>query len=156
MLSQPPRDANGLVVPHDHVEVLNEDVLIRRINPDHHIVPDGKGGRRISTKVIQQSSTPSWGMSVDHARSIDEDGIDIAQFVTTPIYVGSIAFTVAVVRGLGLQVGYDPIAAPNSNPYHCEVWGAAADPSRSFSKGQQRAILGASTWFVPINDVAIA
>jgi hypothetical protein len=155
MLSQPPRDANGQVLPHDHAEILNEDRLIRRINPIEHVVPDGNTGRRrISTKAIQPSSEPNGGMSVDHERTICEAQLNPTSFVTTPVYTGSIAFGAGVVRAInvGLRVGYDPI--PGENDFHCEVWGPDPRPNR-FSKGQQRAILAASAWFVEIQDTSI-
>jgi len=89
-------------------------------------------------------------MSVDIKKLIDSSGIDAQTYVTTPKYVGSVAFTATVARSAGLLVGYDPVP---DNPYHGEVWGSNR-PNR-FSSSQQKALLNACQWFVEIPDVEI-
>jgi hypothetical protein len=152
MLSSPPRDANGRVIPHDDPAILNDDLLIRRINPNHVVDDANLGRKRISTKAIQPSSEPNGGMSVDHERSIRESGNDPAAFVTVPPYTGSIAFAANAARTAKLRVGPDPILPPN--PYHCEVWGPDPRPNQ-FTRSQQKALLRAAAWFVAIPGVSI-
>lgn len=75
-LSEPPRDANGVVVPHDHTGIADADRIIRRIS-DEHVVSDAKapGGRRVSTLAFQSSTDGNCGMSVDLESSIVEAGL---------------------------------------------------------------------------------
>jgi hypothetical protein len=150
-LQQPQYDANGDVTPHDHNEILNEDVLIRRIDPVQHVVPDeNRGGKRISSKAFQPSSSPTGGMSVDIERLIVESGQDSKQFVTTPKFTGSVAFAVGVARSASLLVGFDPL---EDNPFHGEVWGKAR-PNR-FTGSQTTTLRNAASWYVAIDGVDI-
>jgi hypothetical protein len=89
-------------------------------------------------------------MSIDLHHKLKTAEIDPAEYVTSPKYVGSIQFAAAVPRANALLVGCEPLP---DNPYHGEVWGAEK-PNR-FSKGQQKAILSASTWLVEIAGVEI-
>lgn len=147
----PPLDEQGAVKPHDCAEIHDAHILIRRIDPSQHVVDDeNRQCMRISSKAIQPSSVPNGGMSVDlHQRLVDAD-VDPAGFVTTPKHVGSLQFEVSAARNTDLLVGCEPLA---DNPYHGEVWGAER-PNR-FSKSQQKAILSACSWLVPIDNVQI-
>jgi hypothetical protein len=143
-LTPPQRDANGNVVPHDHPEILDGDDLIRRVS-DQQIVTDARGLRRISSMAFRPADEPNGGMSIDIRKSIEEANLDVAAFVTTPKWIGSVVFKTSVARERGLQVGSDPIPG---NDHHGEVWG---NFTRAISKGVQRS----STWFVQIPGVAI-
>lgn len=87
-------------------------------------------------KVFSPSSEPNGGMSVDIERLMLADGVDPREYVTTPVFTGSVAFSAGAARALGLIVGYDPIP---TNPYRGEVW--SADRPNRFSR-QQRGIGG--------------
>jgi hypothetical protein len=143
---QPPRDANGNVVPHDHPEILNEHGVIRRVS-EEHIVDDEKcpTGRRISTMLFRASSGPNGGMSVDLQNEIEKDGHNATLYVTTPRFFGSVRLQACEYRGLGFLVGADPNP---TNEYHGEVWG-------TFTKGKQNQLLVLCDWFVPIPRVSI-
>lgn len=91
-------------------------------------------------------------MSVDVLGLIEEAGIDAEEFVTTPIYTGSIQFKVETARSTGLRVGYDPI---KDNPFHAEVWGPEGRANR-FSKSQRDALLSGASWFVELDEVQIS
>jgi hypothetical protein len=107
VLSQPQRDANGEVVPHDHPEIANEDDIIRRISEQQ--IVNVRGTRRVSSVVFQASSdSPNAGMSIDIKSSIEAAGLDPVAFVTTPRWTGSVIFKAGAARTLGLMVGYDP------------------------------------------------
>lgn len=143
-LSEPPRDANGVVVPHDHVGIADTDWIIRRIS-DEHIVADVKvpGGRRVSTLAFQGSTDGNNGMSVDLECSIVEAGLNARDFVTSPRFMGSIWFSAGFLRSESFQVGYDPLP---ENPHHGEVWG-------TFTRGRKNRLLASAKWFVAINGV---
>lgn len=149
MLSTPPLDEDGNVEPHDHPEILEADTLIRRVNPVHHVVLDeNRNCRRLSSKLMKPQGG---GMSVDHERSIVEEGKDPVAFVRTPIYVGSVRFQAAAARAVALRIGYEPV---DGNPYHCEVWGTHPRPEK-FTGSQEKALFRACGWYVPIEGVEI-
>ena len=60
----PPYDANGIVTPHDHVAILDDDVLIRGVHASQ--VPSG----RLSSAAFKSSTKcdPYFGMSVNLER----------------------------------------------------------------------------------------
>lgn len=140
-----------VVEPYDDVDILDEDLLIRRIDPRQHLVPDeNRGGLRLSTKAFCESSEGSKGMSIDLRRQIEEDGIDPRKYVTDPKYLGAVEFPARVPRERELVVGKEPLP---KNPYHGEVW--RVGNTARFSPGQKKAILAAARWLVPISDVPL-
>ena len=143
-LSSPPRNLAGQITPHDHNGIHNNDGVIRRIS-NHHIVPDGQGGKKISTMALQCSSDADGGMSVDLETQIVEDGKDARAYVSSPVWTGSIRFTAGMLRGEELLVGYDPLP---ENPYHGVVWG-------QLTRGKQRRLLSIASWFVEIQGVGL-
>lgn len=146
-LTPPPRDANGVVIPHDHEGILPSHGIIRRVS-EQQIVSDPKviGGRKISSSLLfKPSSGENGGLSVDLQRLIEEAGLDAKAFVTTPRWTGSVRLEAYQFRDEGLIVGFDPL---ESNPCHGEVWGA-------FSDSKKRKLLRLCGWFVPIPDVSI-
>ena len=139
------------MAPYDDPKIGAEDVLIRRIHPRHHIVQDSnRGFQRVSTKAFSASSSPDGGMSVDIEALIVEAGLDPRQFVTTPKYVGSVAFPAGLAREFGLLIGGSP--SPR-NPYHGEVWGSAE--AKPFASSQKKALLNGCKWYVEIPDVSL-
>ncbi len=146
-----------LITAHNDPNIANDDVLIRRINPIEHVVPDGNGGRRLSSKAISSSSKSPYGMSVDAMSLMIKAKIDVIAFVTSPKYTASVQFCVGAARSSGLFVGYDPLEKEGEtpeNPYHAEVW-SNPDPSKDFSKKQKKDILKACKWLVELDDVSI-
>jgi len=138
--------------PYDEDEISNEDIIIRRVNPNEHIVPDhNTGGERISSKLFSPSSDHNGGMSVDLLKLMDENGVNAHEFVTTPVFTGSVAFSADAARSCGLWIGFHPL---ENNPYHGEVW-RPPPPCGRFSKGQKRALMKSSTWFVELEGVTI-
>ena len=141
-----PRDSNGSVQAHDHPDVKDDHVIIRKIS-DQHVINDPKveGGRRISSAAVNASTSGSKGMSVDLEALIISAGYDPYQHVTTPKWIGSIQFTAQTLRALAYQVGQDPLP---ENPFHGEVWGA-------FTKPRQKQLLKSSKWYVEIPQVVL-
>lgn len=135
--------------PYDEDDLTNSDVVIRRIDPNEHIVPDQNTGRdRISSKAFSASSSPKGGLSIDVLKLMEKDGVDAEEFVTTPKYTGSVLLHVSEIRKEELWVGYEPV---QDNPYHGEVW---RQPSGgSFSRGVKRRLQKSASWFVPIPNV---
>jgi len=146
------------VEPYDEPAIENDDVIIRRVNRDQHVVRDEiTGTLRTSSKLFSPSSGLNGGMSVDLLKLIEADGLNVQEYVTTPVFTGSVQFAAHAVRTAGLRVGYDPIkdmpGVPD-NPYHGEVWGSPQNP-RKFTTTQKRALAKASTWFVELAGVEI-
>jgi hypothetical protein len=137
--------------PYDEDQINGEDKIIRRINPDQHVVwDDTRKCKRISTKAFSPSSKKNGGMSVDIEALILQAGKDPQEYVITPVFIGAVSFSADSARDLGLLVGYDPIP---KNEYHGEVWGRNK-PNR-FSRSQKRGLNQASEWYVQLPDVEI-
>jgi hypothetical protein len=145
-LQPPPRDDQGIVVPHDHDGIAVADGVLRRIS-DQQLVDDPKsGGRRISSMAFKASTGLNGGMSVDLQQSIEAAGLNARDYVTTPKWMGSLRFEAGCLRAEGFMVGFEPLP---DNLHHGEVWG-------KFSKPQQRRIIAMAVWFVAISGVAIS
>lgn len=137
--------------PYDENQIDASDTIIRRINPQQHVVWDeNRGCSRISSKAFSPSSGSNDGMSVDIEQLMLSDGVDPRQYVTTPVFTGSVAFSAGAARAWGLMVGYDPLW---TNPYHGEVWGGSR-PNR-FSQRQKRGLAEASRWYVELDGVDV-
>lgn len=155
VIDAPPYDSDGNVKQHNHKQILDSDQIIRRIT-HKWVKTDLDGNKYVMNYAYQPSSDPGGGMSVDHKRWIEDDGIKAEDFVTNDRWIGSILFVVGAVRnvGAGYKVGYDPIygdPAHNEpdNPYHCEVWG-------SFSKSEIKELKKLPLWFVQIPNCEIS
>lgn len=145
-LSPPPRDNFNNIEPHDHLEIDNQDFVIRRI-PAQWIIEDPKiNGKRITSVAFRPSSGNNGGMSIDLPAQITCAGIDPKAHVTTPHWIGSLILNVGDIRHLDLMVGFDPIVP--DNPFHGEVWG-------TFTKSKEKQLKNLSQWFVPIPEVSI-
>ena len=145
------------VEPYDEAEISSEDLLIRRISPIHHVIWDGNRQRnRVSSKAYSKYSDPKDGMSVDFEALIIAAGEIPQEYVTTPVYTGSVAFSAGDVRALDFIVGYEPIEdvsnAPD-NPYHGEVW--TKTPTKKFSKRQKDGLANLARGYVELPDVDI-
>lgn len=151
MLTPPPRDPNGGILPHDHQQISNDDGVIRRIS-EQWVVPDKDGNRRVSSMAFRASSGPNGGMSVDLEALIIANGVDPKGYVTSPRWTGSVIFTAGSLRAEGFWVGYDPLdeELPDqpANPYHGEVWG-------SFPKSKQRRLAQIANWYVALPGVLL-
>ncbi len=147
-LSPPPRDEHGKVMPHDHEGIASIDGLMRRIS-EQYIVTESDGRRRLSSMAFSPSSGPNGGMSVDLEAQIEEAGLSCREFLSTtsPQCVGAIRFEAGALRGVNLQVGFDP---QPSNPYHGEVWGNFTGAMKS------RILPSLASWFMEIEGVAIS
>jgi hypothetical protein len=144
-LRPPPRDTNGVVVPHDHQDIAEDDGIIRRISDEHIVSASRPGTRRISSMAFKGSSDAPGGMSVDIESLIIEAGQNPREFVTTLRFMGSVYFKAGFLRSVGLLVGYDPLP---ENAAHGEVWG-------NFSRGVQRHLRAAAIWYVEIDGVSL-
>ena len=89
MIKPPPLDKSGMVIPHDHSDINNDDEVIRRISEEYHVIFDHKRNlKRISTKAYPPSSGDNGGMSVDLKTEIEKDRIDARKYVTSPKWMG--------------------------------------------------------------------
>jgi len=144
-LNPPPRDATGVVVPHDHEGIRADDGIIRRVSEQQIVIDVKSGGRRLSSMVFKASAGANAGMSVDLQIQIEEAGLDPRTYVTTPRWTGSVRFEAGPLRQESFQVGFDP---RTENQHHGEVWGV-------FSKSKQQRLRELCQWFVSIENVAI-
>jgi len=136
------------VEAHDNVDIADTDLLIRRIDAVEHIVPDGRGGKRVSSEAFKPSSRPPYGLSIDVKRLIESAGIEPVIFVTTPKFRGSVEFAASIPRSVDLMVGLDPLP---ENKFHGEIWGKVR-PDR-FTGSQERALQNGASWLVAIPGV---
>lgn len=144
-LTLPLRDNNGNVIPHDHVGILQDDWVIRRI-PEKQVIFDPKiNGKRISSMAFTPSSGINGGMSVDLQKQIEEAGRDAREFVTSPVWIGSVRFQVGQLRAEEFKVGYDP---SKRNLHHGEVWG-------NFTASKKQKLRELCEWFIAIDNVSI-
>ncbi|WP_300395131.1 hypothetical protein [Henriciella sp.] len=137
--------------PYDENEIEADDIIIRRIDPNEHIVPDDNtGGERISSKAFSASSGDEGGMSVDVEKLIVADGVEPMDFVTTPRFTGSVYFIAESIRERELMIGYEPI---EGNPYHGEVW--RSPNGGRFTRAQKKALRETAEWYVELPGVAL-
>ena len=144
MLSGPPRNQAGEVLPHDHEGIHDEDGVIRRIST-LWVVSDPKTGQRVSTMAFEPSSGPNGGLSVDLQCEIVGAGKDAREYVMVPPWIGAIRFQAGQLRSEELKVGYDPL--PNQ-PFHGEAWG-------SFTRSKKKRLLTVGQWLVEIDGVCL-
>jgi hypothetical protein len=103
------------------------------------------GGNKLSTMVLNPSSGPNGGLSVDLQKEIEEANIGVEQFVMNPPWIGAIRYEAGQFRDEDLKVGFDPLP---ENPYHGEVWG-------SFTRSKQKKLLELAEWFVQLDGVVL-
>jgi hypothetical protein len=144
-MKPPPLDEAGRVVPHDHEDIGDDWIVIRRIHVGWlNEVTDG--AIRLSTASFAESSEPPRGMSIDILNLIEEANIDARGYVTgMPNHPYAVSFRVGQLRGLGLKVGFDPLVEKPpfpANPFHGEVWGIGN------SRGPKNELRKIAEWFV--------
>ncbi|MGB6799448.1 MAG: hypothetical protein WBE48_23520 [Xanthobacteraceae bacterium] len=123
MPTDPPRDNEGKIVPHNHPEILDEHFVIRHTDP-HDLCPDGSGGKRISSGAYTESSDS--GMSVDIEDWTVAAGLAPLHYITDPSQ-GAVRLQVGELRKLGLLVGWDP---DGGHPHHASVWNLGGPKQR--------------------------
>ena len=111
----PRRDQQGIIVAHDHCEILDGHHVIRHTVP-RDLYNDG-GVMRLASGAFSEST--GGGMSVDIEEWMIADGLLPLNYVTDPTH-GAVRLNVGELRKLGLQVGWDP---DNAHPHHGGVWG---------------------------------
>ncbi len=137
------------VAPYDEGDISPDDCIIRRINPEQHVVwDDNLDKRRVSSKAFTPSSGTDGGMSVDIENKIIGANEDPKEYVTTPVFTGSVHFLASAIRELDLWIGYDPLP---DNPHHGEVWGNPR-PNR-FKSSQKNGLHRLAQWYVALENV---
>jgi len=117
-MAVPPRDAKGRVVPHDDPDIGDDDGLLRRIDPDYHVVEDKNlGCHRLSSMAFSETSVPNGGMSIDLEQLMQADGHDPLDGLDEGW--GLVRLIAGQLRQQNCLVGSDPLP---TNPYHGEVW----------------------------------
>ena len=143
-LSPPPVDAEGVIIPHNHPEVMSNHPVVHRVHKEW-TVPD-KGVVRLSSMAFKSSTRGKYpGMSVDLVCHMEDAGIDPKALITKDPLLGSIVFTAGDLRAAGYKVGSEPV---DGNLFHGEVWGDF--------KLADRVLRALAQWYVPLPNVQIA
>jgi hypothetical protein len=143
-----------LTAPYDEPEILDDDVIIRRVDPVWHVIfDDNRNCHRLSSKLYKASSGINGGMSVDIEKLINAEGLSPQQFVLKPPYLGAVAFSARAIRSFGLWIGYEPI---QENPYHGEVWNSTTSRHNKFTNSQVNSLMQIAKWYVQLDDVEIS
>lgn len=139
----PPRDDAGRVIPHDDPDILDESYVVRYILSSQ-LVPDPRGGRRLSSGAFSRSSKQHdhyQGMSVDLLDAMLAKGVRPAD-KAGPDHEAIVKLQIGELRALGLCVGSDPI---QDNPFHAGVWG--------LNSGMRKKIHAFSEWILKPEDI---
>lgn len=118
--SDPPRDANQRVVPHDDAAIPGTEYVLRYVH-SAQLMPAENGGRRLSSGVFSPSSPerdPYKGMSINFLNLMERDRI-APEGYKGPEFEGVIKVRVADIRRITLRVGTDPLP---EDAYHGNVW----------------------------------
>jgi hypothetical protein len=144
-MKPPPLDVAGRVVPHDHDEIGDDWIVIRRIHFGW-LKEANDGAIGLTTASFTESSEPPRGMSVDILNLIEEAGVDAKDHVTgMPNHPYAVTLRVGDLRAMGLKVGFHPLQERPpfpANPFHGEVWGIGN------SRGPKNELRKLAEWFV--------
>jgi hypothetical protein len=139
-MSDPPRDEDGHVVPHDDKVEIPDDALLVRYVTKTQLPLEDDGRRRLSTAVFSETSKahdPYQGMSVDILDRLERDGIDPRERMKrNDNLVGAVLLRAGDLRALGLQVGPDPMRSNDPDPYHAQVWGVKKSGRKKIARLQ--------------------
>lgn len=121
--------ANGHVKPHDDPAILDDDGLLHRIDPNHHVIwDDNRQQYRVSSVAFTESSTkisPNGGMSVRLERPMQNDGVDPLDSLEKDW--GLVRLEAGNMRRLNCMVGPEPLP---EDPYHANVWNTPPKPGK--------------------------
>lgn len=123
MTCPPPRDADGSVEPHDHREILDDDILLRGI-PKQWIQPAPNGGHRISSAAFNASSDTYGGLSLAAKKALECLGRTVDDWAAGR-FSAVVCFPAEMLRSAEVQVGWDPVDNDSS---HCNAWAKSGDP----------------------------
>jgi hypothetical protein len=150
-LTLPQRDSDGFALLHDHPEIMNEDLLIRRISKTaakESVVPAKSGGQRLSSAILTASSKeqdPYEGLSVDIETVALELGLNPKKFMITDEFLGAVGLSAKCFRNETLLVGYDP---QPDNECHGQVWGKLRPKRR-------KRLMQYCSWYIEISGVLL-
>ena len=102
----PPRDAEGVVVPHDHDQIHDADVMLRGI-PSQWVLPTEQGGHRITSGAFQPSSDKYMGLSLGVKKMMEFCGKSIDEWAAGR-FRAVVCFPAQELRDQEMKVGWDP------------------------------------------------
>lgn len=117
----PPKDSEGCVLPHDHEQIHDADIMLRGI-PSQWVIPTEKGGHRITSGAFQPSSESRdkyKGLSLGIKKMLDFCGTSIDEWAADR-FRGVVSFPARKLRDEKIKVGWDP---KDDDPAHCGAWG---------------------------------
>lgn len=124
-MPNPPRDSDGLVIPHDDRQsISDDDELVRYLDSkQEQVVRNNDGSYRASSSGFSPSSRSFdkyEGMSVDMLKKLKEDGVTLESRMTGNQDCAAVV-NAGQLRNLGFKIGSDPL--DTNDQYHAEVWG---------------------------------
>jgi hypothetical protein len=143
----PPRDADGNVLPHDDpVTIPGEWTLLRHVHREQWAARDERtGSPRPQSNAFAFSTEGSRSMSVDIEPAMLEEGLPSTHYAFRADK-GVVRITAAKARELQFLVGSEPIPG---NPHHGGIWA----PNPAIPKSQldkSRRALSRSCEFVAL------
>ena len=117
-MDPPPRDPEGVVIPHDHPQIYAEDTMLRGI-PTQWIVPTDDGRPRISSGAFQRSGDKYRGMSHGAKKILDCADSSVEEWAGGR-FGAVVCFPASELRAVDIKVGWDP--EPDDRA-HCNAWG---------------------------------
>lgn len=151
------RDESGRVKPYDDTEIPADSFLLRGV-PSQHVVNGQNGRKRISSAVLNPSTTgrdPYEGLSVDVKHKLDVAGVDAVSFIksrTLPngsSFVGALSLKVSSFRAKNFLVGHEPL---QHNEFHGAVW---QNGEAKLTRKVQQDILKEAAWLIEISNTDI-
>ena len=146
-ISEPTRDRDGNVQPHDHPDIIDEAGLLRYVHPDHWIEDRNAGNWRLTSGAFKDDN----GTSVGLETLLQESGKPSTHRLLRGY--GLIRLRAGDARSLETWVGWNPVRdrGPGlSNEYHCQIWGIAGE-SKSKKKSRAREFREMCEWTVRIS-----
>jgi hypothetical protein len=129
MPSDPLRDAQGKIIPHDHPDIGDDCYVIRHISPPYDLHPEEQTGIvRVASGAYSESK--EGGMSVDIEAWMIADGLDPCHYLSDPAE-GATRILVGELRKLGMKVGWDP---DSGHIHHGAVWGVGSSKRRKIAR----------------------
>lgn len=124
----PPKDSEGCVVPHDHEQIHDADIMLRGI-PCRWVIPTEKGRHRISSGAFQNSSESDdkyESLSLGSKKMLDFHNSSIDEW-SNGRFCAVATFPASELRDSAIKVGWDP---KDDDPAHCGAWGNLKKPLR--------------------------
>ena len=133
-MATPPRDEDGIVVPHDDRETIPDTSCVVRYIHRKQLSKAADGILHPSSGAFSATSKSRdryEGMSVVMLDRLRDANLHPSSRMP-PDHVGAVLIEAGKLRQLGLQVGPDPMV--NDDPFHASVWGVKSSHRKKIKK----------------------